>query len=78
LAGGGGFSPDCLTDFDSVTTVLPPGLVAVVCDFVLLSSEQPENPIPKPAIRTPIIAALISFRMEIASALGNAAVSDLA
>ena len=71
LAGAGGVPP-------GVLVVGPPGVVAGVCGFVLVSSEQPEIQIPKPVNTTPIIVALIIFRMNVASDLGNAAVSDLA
>jgi len=39
--------------------------------FELLSSEQPEIPIPKLVNRTPIIVALIIFRIAIAFNLEN-------
>jgi hypothetical protein len=61
--GCGGLSPDFLIVFVWVSTVLPLGVVVVTCDFVLLSSEQPEIPNPNPVNRTPISIALISFRM---------------
>jgi hypothetical protein len=61
-----------------VVGLVPPGVETWVWDFSLDSSEQPEIPIPRPVNTTPIIAALISFRMNVASHLGDAAASDLA
>jgi len=78
LLGAGGLSPDVLTDFCTVSVVLPPGLEVVTWDFSLTSSEQPEIPISKPAKSSPIIVVLIIFRMNVASDLGNAAARDLA
>jgi hypothetical protein len=78
VLGGGGLSPDVLTDLVSVSTLLPPGVEISVWLFSLASSEQPAIPIPKPVINTPIIVVLINFRMNLASDLGNAAASDLA
>jgi len=78
LLGAGGFSPDVVIDFCTVSVVLPPGPEVVTWDFSLTSSEQPEIPIPKPVKNTPIIIVLINFRMNLASDLGNAAASDLA
>ena len=78
LGGAGGFWPDCLTDVSVVFEAVPPGVEILVCDVSFVSSEQPEIPIPKPVNTTPIIVALISFRMNVASDPGNAAASDLA
>jgi hypothetical protein len=78
FGGAGGLSPDCLIDLVSVDVAVPPGVEILDWDVSLVSSEQPEIPIPKPVNTTPIIVALISFRMKFASDLGNAAASDLA
>lgn len=78
LGAGGGFWPDCLIEVSSVFVVVPPGVEILVVAVSLDSSEHPEIPIPKPVKSTPIIAALISFRMNVASNRGNAAASDLA
>src|SRR5437764_715286 len=67
LEGVGGLSPDVLTDFSTVCVVLPPGLLVVTWDFSLDSSEQPGIPIPKLTNRMPIIVALVSLRMDVAS-----------
>jgi hypothetical protein len=67
-----------LTDFVSVAVAVPPGVEIFDWDVSFVSSEQPEIPISKPVNTTPIIVALIIFRMNVASDLGNAAVSDLA
>jgi hypothetical protein len=77
-ATGGGLSPVLLTEVLSVTVVVPPGLVALVSDLTLLSSEQPASPMPNPAIMTPAIVALMNFLMSLASVLGIPAASDLA
>jgi len=69
--GAGGLSPDCLILFSWVSTVLPLGVDWMTSFFVLLSSEQPEIPIPKLVNRTPIIVALIIFRIAIAFNLEN-------
>jgi len=71
-------SPEVLTDFWSVTVVVPPGPVALVSDLTLLSSEQPASPIPNPAVMTPAIVALMSFLICNTSILGIPAASDLA
>jgi hypothetical protein len=63
---GGGFSPVVLTVDLSVTVDVPPGPLTCVSDLTLLSSKQPEIPIPKPIIRAPINRELISFRMAVA------------
>jgi hypothetical protein len=76
--GGGGLSPVCLTDFVSVDVLVPPGVEIFVWLVSLVSSEQPEIPTPKPVNTTPIISVLISFLMNLASELGNAAAIDLA
>jgi len=78
LGGAGGFWPDVLSDSVFVAVAVPPGVEILVWLVSLVSSEQPEIAIPRPVNKTPIIVALISFRMNVASEVENAAASDLA
>jgi hypothetical protein len=63
--------PDVSVFFSTVCVVVPPGPLVVTWAFSLASSEHPEIPIPKPVNRTPIIVALINFRMSVTLDLGN-------
>jgi hypothetical protein len=67
-----------LIDLVSVAVLVPPGVLIVVCDFSLLSSEQPGIPLPKPASKTLMIVALISFLICVTFEFGNSAARELA
>jgi hypothetical protein len=75
--GAGGFSPEVLTDFVSVVVAVPLGVLVSVVLFVLVSSEQPENPMQRPMAITPIIVTLINFLMDVSLDLGDKAAGDL-
>jgi hypothetical protein len=67
-----------LIDFSTLSVVVPVGVEILLVSVCLVSSPQPEIPIPKPVNITPIRVALMNFRMKVASNPGNAATSDLA